>query len=331
MIAKELVFDRIEQSFDLLFKNKKNFFYLILPLYTYKLLIWIFLWNFISFVLLGNIDNKSPEFLISLTIIIIIWFLLYITFFIWFLISIIKSIKDIYEEKETNWEKNLKYWIRSIIPSFKTYWYIFSYITTIPFIFIALWWISIISWYYLENSILSSIWTTTLITWLILLLLFMMYRWVKTNFSITSAVDKDDYSKKNFLTSIFITDNNWWRIVWNFLLLSIFITIIFSIINLILSFFTTSLSDTIWFQQLLKKYNNGNLDKNSLELIKDQINQYYSSFYLNNFIVSIFELFFDIIWYVFTLIFTYLLYKRLYFEKFNKNNSIEILEENNEL
>ena len=47
----------------------------------------------------------------------------------------------------------------------------------------------------------------------------MVYRWVKTYFSLNSAVDSSEYTKENFNISVKITDWNWWRIVWNYILI----------------------------------------------------------------------------------------------------------------
>lgn len=326
---KAWVFDRIEETYNLLFSDKKNFLYLVFPIYIYKLFIWIFIWNFVSYVLLWNLNSInninifSNPFYLILFFFIIVWFLLYITFFVWFLLATIKTTKDIFEDKVIDIKENIKYWFNSIIPSFDTYWHIFAYIVLIPFYIISFWWVLFIIWKYLSIVLLVSYWLKILFFGLFVMFIFMIYRWVKINFSITSAVDNNSYTKDDFIRSVKITDWNWWRIVWNFLLLSIILWIVFSIIGSILWIFTTSIFDILDIQWLYNSYQHHNINQDMVKNIKDQISSYYWNFYLNNFIVSIFQEFFDIVKYVFVLVFTYLFYKRLYIEKFSKNSDLK--------
>jgi len=316
---KEDVLGRIEQSFELLFSNMQNFWKLVLPIFLYKMLIGIVIWNFISFWLLGsldvvNTDIFSSPYYVSIFFFVIVWFILYITFFIWVLLATIKWIKDILEWKKINVEENLKYWFDNLIKSFNTYWYIFAYITLWPFLFIAIWWILIILSYIFWIDSFSDFWMYIMWFWFLFLLFFMIFRGVKTNFSIISAVDKNSFTKENFLFSVKITDNNWWRIVWNFVLVSLIISIISSILWSILSIFSTSVFDIIDFGWLVSDYSTNSITQDSVTEITDNIKNFYNTFYLNNFIVSIFESFLNNIVTVFMLIFTFLFYKRLEIE-----------------
>jgi hypothetical protein len=48
---------------------------------------------------------------------------------------------------------------------------------------------------------------------LITFIIFSIYRGTKAMFALYSAVDKNKYSKINFLHSVKITNDNWWRIL----------------------------------------------------------------------------------------------------------------------
>ncbi len=323
MNFREWVFDRIEDSFTILFKSIRNFFSLVWPIFIYKLVFGIFIWNFISYVLLWNVNSISTDifsspYYIIIFFLLIIWFILYITFLVWFILAIIKSIQDLLDNKNINYKKNLKYGFDSIIPSFNTYWYIFEYIVIIPFYIISAWGFLFILWSFIHNWIFSSYWLKILFFWFFVLFVFMIYRWVKINFSIVSAVDENSYTKTNFKKSVFVTNNNWWRIVWNFILLSILLSIIFWIIWFVTWMFSTWIFDVIDVKDIFTKYLNHNLVQSDIDNIKTNIMNFYNSFYLNNFIVSIFDLFFSMIKLVFILIFTYIFYERLKLERFWK-------------
>jgi hypothetical protein len=326
---KEWVLDRIEQSFELFFSSKENFFKLVLPVYLYKLIFWVIIWNFISYILLWNLDLEktdifSEPYYIFIFFIILVWFILYITFFIWFFLAIIKSIKDILEKKDIDIKKNLKYWFDRLIKSFNTYWYIFAYIVLWPFLFISIWWILILVWDFTSFKNFIELWTWILWFWFWFLLFFMIYRWVKTNFALVSAVDEDSYTKENFLLSVRITNNNWWRILWNFFLLSLLISLVFWLITSVLSSFKTWIFDVINWNDLLYWYANQSLTQNNVNEILNTIKTFYNTFYLNNFLISFLELFLNILWFVFTLIFTYLFYLRLKNENWIKKEEIEL-------
>jgi len=324
---KEGVLDRIEQSFNLLFSNKENLWKLVLPIFLYKMIIGIVIWNFISFWLLGsldvvNTDIFSSPYYVSIFFFVIVWFILYITFFIWFLLATIKWIKDTLEWKKINIQKNLKYWFDNLIKSFNTYWYIFAYITLWPFLFISIGWILIVLSYYYWLSNLNNYWLYLMWFGFLFLLFFMLYRWTKSRFSIVSAVDYNSFTKGNFNTSIRLTKNNWWRIIWNYILLWIIVSIISSIIWSILSLFSTSIFDIIDYKKLLVDYNSNRINEQSINDTVNNIKWFYNTFYLNNFIISIFNSFFENLILIFTLIFTFLFYKRLEIEYkwVNKHN-----------
>jgi len=322
---KSWAFDRIIQSFNLLIKNKNNFIKIIFPLFLYNTFFTIIIWNFISYMLLWNLDISKTDVLISpyyliIFFIIIIWFLLYITFLVWFVIATIKMIKKIYDDKEIDITNDIKYWLNSIISSFNTYWYIFAYTTIIPFVFIVFWWILYLIWHYFKIWNIWTYWIFIIWFWFLLLLLFIAYRWVKSKFSIFRAIDNDSYNKKSFEESIILTNNNWLRIVWNFLLLSIILWIIFTIIWTITSSFSTWIWDIIDYEKIITLYFNNSFSISDIDIIKNNIIKFYNTFYINNFIVSIIDSFFNSIEEILVLIFTFIFYKRLEIELNNEKN-----------
>ena len=334
---KEWIFDRIEQSFNVVKNNFKNIF-LSYFLYSFFIfLIWIiFYYSSIYFVNLLNIKETDIQniwnifnntyFLIWINLF-IIFIIIKLTLVIPFILATIKTIKDSFLEKENiDFVENIKYWFKNLYNSFKTYWYIFAYIALIPAFFIIIWWILLIIWDTQNLDNFSQIWLYILWFWFILLIIFWFYKWLKTSFSIYSAVDENKYTKENFEKSLKITENNWWRILWNFLLLSIFISIISWIINSILWIIN------IWSSNIFS-----NLDYHSLQNWKfspEQINNIMDSlwsFSIIEFIINIIKLVFDNIFIIFSFVFTYIFYKRLELEKFwkIKEENIEIENNNN--
>ena len=89
--------------------------------------------------------------------------------------------------------------------------------------------------------------------------------------------------------------------------------------------FKTSIFDVINLQELFEKYSNNSINKEYINNVKKSILDFSSAFHLNNFLMSIVDLFLDTIKNIFILIFTYLFYKRIFYEK---NKNISNLEEN---
>lgn len=239
--AKENVLDRIEQTF-VLFKN--NFKELLLPFLIFNLSIIMIVmtvsWGFFKFT---NYEKYFTEFNPALSIdlvmyitILIFFVIIYLIVSIWFNLWLLKWIKQ-----WVNWEKvtpieNLAYGFKSIFISFQTYWYIFSYIFLIPAILFIVWWILFnIGFYADNNEILKFIWWALMIVWAIIWLAFAIYRGVRTSFSIASAIDKDSFTKENFLESISFTNDNWWRIVWNIFLAWLIVSLVSWVFWMLLS------------------------------------------------------------------------------------------------
>jgi hypothetical protein len=261
--------------------------------------------------------------IIITSILFILYLLLYIPVFIW----LIKSINQSVINEKINMFENIKFWFSKLLSSFKTYWYIFAYVALIPAIIFIIWWLLLNLSFYFDNLIfLKSIWVFLMIISLIIFIFFTIYRWIKTRFSLISAVTYDEFDKNNFLNSIKITNNNWWRIVWNILLIWIIVSIISWIISSIFSIFIFSISfDFSIMDEIMNWLNNWNLNIN--DIINKLINAFISSFsiiwsiiswFINNIINTISS--------VFIIIFIFIFFQRL--ESENKNLSEGIVKNN---
>ena len=322
IIAKETVFDRIEQSFEL-FKN--NFVKLMLPLFAYSFVtitifmsvasyFWIeyikrFSENFDESKISENLNwlNYSSEIVIWISVFIILT-IVYLTLYIPFWLATIKSIKQWYNWEEITVKENIIYWLKNIFNSFKTYWYVFAYVALIP----ALIWIAwgFLSIYGMQfwNENYTQTWIIISSIALIFFIFFSIYRGTKSSFYMSSAIDKNEFTKENFNFSVKVTKNKFWRIIWNFLLIVLIIGWITWIINNIISWFGSSFDFNIEYLADLKE--NWNI-QNIINIVNETLNSYSP---ITNFILNSIETFIDTISTVFILIFTYILFKRLEIE-----------------
>ncbi len=332
---KEGVLDRIEQSFEVLFRNKKSFLDIFLPYFFYKFIFVVIIGNIFYFLLMNFIDFNnltnssdfswvisdlfwSVQFIIIVNIF-LIFLLINLMLVIPFILATIKTIKEVYNEEDSiNYLDNVFYWFRSLWDSFRTYWYMFVYVALFPMLVLIFWWILYIIWQLKNLENILQIWIYISLFWLLLFIMFSLYRWLKTIFSITSAVNDNEYTKENFEKSIRITDNNWWRIVWNFLLLSIIISLVFWIINSIIWVFKFSVSDVdyMWIASWLY----WGLDQNKITTIIESFTSNIWVFSIKDILFEILDLFLEVIKTIFGFVFTYIFYKRLSLELDNKVN-----------
>jgi len=304
MEIKAWVLDRVEQSF-IIFKN--NFINFFTPIFIYNLISFFFFWvifTYYAFRSVSNIDTTKnidififlydPK-IIILIILGLIIFILYLTIYIVVLLGLIKSIKQALEWEKINIKDNLSYWLINLTNSFKTYWYIFSYIALKPAIVFIVGWILFNLWYFYKDIyILKEIWLIIIILWIIWFIISSIYRWVKVNFSINSAVDKNDFSKENFINSIYITNNNWWRIVWNYF-----------VIWLIISLASWVFSWLLWFSFF------NSIDYSSIKTIDDIKQIFWNFSILKESISGFVNTIINTITSVFLIIFAYIFYLRL--------------------
>ena len=330
IVVKEKFFDRFDQAFKL-FKN--NFIWLFFPFFIYNFISVVIVWTLTKYYLMVNIKwinnldwldffsflNNSTVvmWIIIGTILYIIYLLLYIVVFLW----LIKSFRQIFNWEKITMTQNIKYGLSSFISSMKTYWFIFAYIALIPAIIFIIWWIFFNLSYFLWNyEYLQKFWWALMNLSLIIFIWFSVYRWTKATFAIYSAVDKDSFTKNNFNNSIKITDNNWWRILGNIMLIWIMLSWIASLVSW---FVWSILFFSSWWSSLIEEiivwFNGHNINS-----LKDLLNTYFNNYSifteilsntLNNIISTISK--------IFILLFTYLFFKRLE----NKENSVSLKED----
>lgn len=251
MEAKISVLDRIGQSFTL---YKNHFIDFFLPIFLYNIISFLVFWvAFMAFVFwnIWSIDLQNMDYfsflnnpkIVTLIAIWMVIFIVYLLLYIPVLLWLIKSIKQAYDEQEVTPKANILYWFTNLTNSFKTYWYIFVYVAIVPAVFFIVWWILFNYWYYSDSDILKQIWTFWMIFWWILFIVFSIYRWLKSTFPIYSAVNNDSFTKEDFSNAINITHNNWWRILWNFILIWLIITLVSWLISWLLWIFSYSSLD----------------------------------------------------------------------------------------
>lgn len=321
----ESVFDRIEQSFIFM---KNNFASLVIPylifyigvFFLFKVIWMILLWWF-------NATHIYSSWNINLVAIILLLTVLYLTLEIWVILWLYKSICDIDSKKEIKLEENYKYWFSNILKSFQTYYYIFIYVYGIPallFIFWGLYFIYIQQWNMMAGNGLAHMYNFIGI-WILFVLgffFYIAYRSNKTVFSIVSAVEKNNFEKQNFNTSVSITKWNWWRILWNFILVWLMIWLMIWIINYIMN----SIFSSGWnsMDMILKNINNpSQIDYTTL--LESLKSNYELS--IPNIIKEIFWRIIMILWLIYTSIFTYFFYKRIEKENISWNDEQIIIEE----
>lgn len=324
MIIKESVLDRLSQSFYLF---KDNFLWLFLPFFLYNFISIVMVWTISKYYIMKNIswmwnvewldyfnvlnDPAVVMWIVIGVLLFLIYLLLYIVILLWFL----KSMNQVVLGEKVDVISNLKYWISNFKNSMKTYWYIFSYIALIPSFFFIIGWLLFNFAFYMElGSSVKEIWWLFMIIWVLLFIVFAIYRWTKAVFPLYSAVYNDNYSKGNFLESINITNNNWWRIIWNLLLIGLLTSLIMSIIGWliwIISFFWSGWASLIeWISSIVINWSQSwDFNISNIKTLLD--------WYVNNFSI-LWEILWNtidnILWTISTvylLIFTYLFFLRL--------------------
>lgn len=310
MEPKASVFGRLWQSFKLF---KGNFLKLWLPIFVYNFVSFALVWSVITFFIFWMLKNLSidtldplavysnPKVIIA-TSLGIIAFIAYLLLYIPVTLWLLKWIKQSINWKNITLVPNVSYWFSRLFLSFKTYWYIFSYVALIPALFFICWGILVIVWMKFWINVLLIIWWGLLSIAGLVFFLFALIRWIKSIFALYSAVDDDEFTKENFLFSIKSTDNNWWRILWNF--------IVFWIIIWVISFVTTLIFAYIPFSSF------GNTDLQNT----DDLSLLIENFSVIPYIVwSFFQLIISTIIVVFASIFIYLFFLTLKNESWRWN------------
>lgn len=231
--AKQWVLDRMEQSFPYF---KKHFFSLVIPYLLFQVAFIVLLGTYFFYFVISwvvgvfssdmiNVENfyYSPKiiyFIVLSFLFIVTYFLLQIPLILW----TIRWVRQALLNQDVTPQENFLWAFERILSSFKTYWYIFAYICLIPAIIFILWGVLMIA--SMLNSNLEDfavVWISLMIISVIVFIVFALYRWVRATFPLYTAIDKDDFTKDNFIASLKITNNNWWRIFGNFFLIGLII------------------------------------------------------------------------------------------------------------
>jgi len=330
LTAKEGVLDRIEQSFWLF---KDNFIAFFLPMFLFQLFTVILFGAVVTtFVIVSIlwILNSSVDvftFLYSPTMIIMIaigmiGLILYLILYIPFLTWLVRSIKQACNGEEVTYKENIWTWFKNLWWAFKTYWFIFSYIALLPAILFIISWLLVISTFYFP------VWEGVRVLWFIwwflsvlLFIFFSIYRWIRATFSLFSAVVKEEYTNENFNHSLDITQNNWFRIVGNLLLVWIIIWLITSLISWLISW--------MWSWWLMESFNISDPKNISLDQIKAGLTNYLDDFSVTaSILTSLFNQIINLISWVFVIVFSVVLFMRLEAE-YNPSQKVENMSEEN--
>ncbi len=319
------VLERVEQTFQIVF-SKKNFLILLLPLVIYKVGSFLSL-SYLEISVMNSVmwDAKNisevntesilsstalPLFIVLYSIITILFSLIYICVNLW----IIKTSKEILLGNELKQEDNFMYWVEHFLRSMYSYYYYFMYVFIIPSLVFIIWWCILI--YALQNgwkesglfdiAIATIVWGTIIGGWIA------VYKSIKATFFLSSAIDKEDFSRENFQTSTQTTDGNWWRILWNLLLIGIIVSLCTSMITGAISSFTS-----IWWSTslLTKILSNPDLlgNPSGLQNIVNSLEA--PSLWILQIISGAVNQWIQAIAWGFTIVFTYLFFKRLEQEK----------------
>lgn len=254
------------------------------------------------------------------TSLILLYVISYLTLLVLSQLVLYISVKNTLYKTPENFMENLKiaYW--KIWNVFKVYWYIFAYVYLLPAsIFIAggLTYI----WYLITRiEVLNYIAITCIVISVILAIVFSIYRWLQTSFSLLYSIDKDNYQKQNFVESLWLSQNKLLRIFWNLLLVWLIAWLIIGLFEWVLDSFIFSTTN-LWVLTELE-----NPDINWTETLKSFTDFSWMQFLSNliwNIISSIFM--------IYLVIFTYIFMKRLEFENWQENKTPQIKHENKEV
>lgn len=311
------VFDRIELLFGLI---KKHIVGLMIPVFIYQLCGIVLLTFFMVFIgkqlsLIGDIASVETVSQIltvpNIAMIILFFVVLIADILIGIIIGtwIIGGIKQL-----TRWETDIKidwknyffFGKKHLWNACKVYWYMFVYVWLLPCIVLIIGLAGVIIGSILDYDMVLQISNIVLIVGVIYLFINLIYRGMKSMFALFHAIDTDDFWKEAFYQHISYTDNQWWRIFWNMLLVGIILGTIVNIIQGIVSSFFPAAN--VWEADI-----SGLLEWDSmlnaweLQGILEQWLQLDTSFFITQF-VSIFLMS------IYSIVFTgfiYILYLRL--------------------
>ena len=334
LIPKKSVFDRFEQTFDL-FKN--NFVKLFFPIFLFNFFTVILFWTLVKIKFFNKISWSISSFdsfftflnsseVVMIIVLFMIWLILYLILYIPFFVWLVKSIGQWFDWEEITPKKNIYFWFKNLGWIFKTYRFIFAYVALIPSLLFISWWSLIIFQSYFKlDEIFKNIWFILIVFSVIFFISFMIYRKLKTTFSLYNAIDKNGFTKNNFDFSIDITNNNWWRILGNLIIVWIIIWTISSIISMFVKISWTSLN--LMNSLDIQDFQNITFE-NASKKIKYIIDIYIKEYSIILSIVSdVINHIITLIWFIFITIFNFIFFRRLEIESIPVWKEVKLLDE----
>ena len=346
MDIKEWVLDRIEQSFTFFMQNIKIFLPPQIIVIVWVMLIDSIFSPLVLKYLTYDFDNLSVflsinnfNILLYYIVLALLQIILTISVFLWS----IRMVELLKNGEQKTYKDIFSYGWHHILDSFYTYYYVFLFVYAIPCSFIIVWGL-MLNFYYLAHSveIIKDIWTYLLIFWFIIWIVLGIFRWLRCMFSVTQAVCDDDYSKDNFRTSIEVTKNQLWRIIGNFFVVWLVVSLLGWLVSSPITLFSTHSKITEGIQSQMKmlqmqesRYDNmannmkggmsGDMQSGWMsytDLISDENMEKMMLKQLvpDNLIVSILQWIIEAFKGVFMLIFSVFLFYRLRQEKASQNN-----------
>ncbi len=286
MQYKEGVLDRFGQSLEL---YGKNIIKLTLPFFIYNLLVLVIaMWSIMS-ILATFTGGSEPTMGMAIFVIIamLLLFLVYIIFTVPVLACTLRSIKNVANGEKADLKANFSYGMKNFWEIVKVYWFVFLYVMLIPMVIIVVG-ITMLALGIEAGAIVIMIGGFVQIA-------FMIYRGLKTAFSVYDAIDTDNYTKENFDKKLSLTDGKLLRVFGNFIVYAILVSLIMWVVGMVIG--------NIW--------TNPSITDIDFKDLKSFVAYTQSYNFFGGLIWDIIGLLFSAITTVFGFVFVYIFYKRL--------------------
>lgn len=301
--------DRVEQS---IVHLKNNLLSIALPITIFNILFLIVIPTIMSWVIpleqltSWDISQKMPM-LISLWVtILFVYIIVFLLFMIPIQIAMVKTIKETLIGNKISIADSISYGCKNILQAFKTYWYIFAYVYLIPALLFIVWWLIFIIATMLSSSLQSQVmmlWSAIMGISILLSIVFAIYKWTKSTFWLISAVDKEEFTKDNFHSSVSLSDTKWWRVFWNLFWIWFIVGCVINLVSFVIWLINIFSSDLSSLTENLWEWEEG---AGMQEIIAE-----FTNFNLWNFISDIISTWFWSILWTLIVVFSYIFFMRL--------------------
>lgn len=235
--AEEKVFDRIIQAFELYKNNFVNFTVTIFLYNLVALVFWLTMGKFTNSFLWGNESSGlsmlwAPS---DIYITMSLWaiaFLTYIIFYIPVLVGTLKTIHDAMHEKNIDTVSNFQYGLRQFSNVMKVYWYVFEYVFLVPALILIIWLLLMLGAMMSGVWALAGLWGLVIFISVLTGIIFGVYRGLRSTFRLYGALEEEDFSKEAFTRGLEETSGKLWRIIGNFIVLSLTLWLISIPVNI---------------------------------------------------------------------------------------------------